>query len=153
MCMLYWNCVLIRACCLDFTEGNSKSFCSNLPLILLTRQFGGVNSTEASQVCHIMVYCSNYLRKYWQTIHFLSEKKHDEHTMIMVWIMENMVVTPWSCHESWLPCQETSPPCRHHGMVMTMFRHDHGMIMARSWYGSHVFPNRVVSKLIASPKV
>ena len=26
---------------------------------------------------------------------------------------------------------------------MTMFRHDHGMIMARSCHGSHVFPTRV----------
>ena len=56
--------------------------------------------------------------------------------------MENMVILPWSSHESWRTCQETWPPCRHHGMVMTMFRHDHTMIMARSWHGSHVFPTR-----------
>ena len=56
--------------------------------------------------------------------------KHDDHTMIMVWIMENMVIIPRSCPESWRPCQETWPPCRHHGMIMTMFRYDHGMIMA-----------------------
>ena len=33
-------------------------------------------------------------------------------------------------------------PCRHLGMILTMFRHDHGMIMARSWHDSHVFPTR-----------
>ena len=32
---------------------------------------------------------------------------------------------------------------RYAGMIMTMFRHDHGMIMARSWHGSHVFPTQV----------
>ena len=79
----------------------------------------------------------------------------------MVWIMENMVIILWSCHESWRPCQETRPPCRHHGiimtmfcrrhnmitamfcrhhgMIMTMFCHNHVMIMARSRHGSHVF--------------
>ena len=59
-----------------------------------------------------------------------------------VWIMQNMVIIPWSCRESWWPCQETWLPCRHHGMIVTMFRHDYGMIMARSWHGSHVFPTR-----------
>ena len=33
----------------------------------------------------------------------------------------------------------------HVGMVMTKFRHDHGMITARSWHGSHVFPTWVSS--------
>ena len=35
------------------------------------------------------------------------------------------------------------PPCRHHGIIMTMFRYDRGMIMARSWHGTHVFPTKV----------
>ena len=28
-------------------------------------------------------------------------------------------------------------------MILTMFRHDHGMIMVRSWNAGHVFPTRV----------
>ena len=53
--------------------------------------------------------------------------------MIMLWhgmIMGTMVIKLWSFHESWPPCQETWPPNRHHGMIMTKFRHDHGNIMA-----------------------
>ena len=132
------------------TEENSKSFWSNLHLISLTCHFGGLNSSQDSQVCHIMVYGSNYLRKHWQTIHFFLKKhgKYDYHSIIMVWIVENMVIIPSSCRESWWPCQETWPPCRHHGMIMTMFRHDHGMIMARSWHGSHVFPTRALNEYI-----
>ena len=130
--MLYWNCCLITGC-LVITEANSKSLWSNLRLLLLTRQFGGVNSSKGSQVCHIIVYDTNYSRKNWQNILFFFQKKHgkhDDHTIIMRWIMENMVIIPWSCHESWRPCWETWPPCRYQGMIMTMFRHDHGMIMA-----------------------
>ena len=82
-------------------------------------------------MCHIMVYGSNYLRKYWQTIHFFAVNN-----------MANMVIIPWWCYESWWPWQETWPPCRHHGMIMTVFLHYHGMIMARAWQGSHVFPTR-----------
>ena len=99
-----------------------------------------------------MVYGSTYLRRHCQTSHFLFQKKHgkhDDHTMTMVWIMENMVIIPWSCHESWRPWQETWPTCRQHGMIMIIFRHiivgswqDHGKIMPRSWPGSHVFPTR-----------
>ena len=130
--MLYWNYLLKTTCCLVITEEKSQPFWSNLPWILLTRQFGSINLAEGSQVSHIMVYGSNYLRKQWQTIHFFSKKygKHDDHTMIMVCIMENMVTIPWSCHESSQSFQETWPPYRHHGMIMTMFRHDHGKIMA-----------------------
>ena len=40
----------------------TKYFWSILRLILLTRQFGGVNSSEASQVCHKEVDGSSYLR-------------------------------------------------------------------------------------------
>ena len=66
--------------------------------------------------------------------------KHDDHTIILLWIMENTVIIPRSCPESWRPCQETWPSCRHQGMTMTLFRHDHAMIIARSWLDSHVFP-------------
>ena len=130
--MLYWNCCLIITCCLVITEKKSNSLWSKLCLILLTRQFWGANCSIASEVCQIKVYGIHYLRKHWQTNHFQKKKhgKHDDHTMIMVWIMENMVIIPWSCHESWRPCQETWPPCRHHGMIMTMFRRDHGKIIA-----------------------
>ena len=126
-CMLYWNFCLIRTCCLVITEENSKSLSSNLRFILLARQFGAVNTSKPSQMCHIMVHCRNYLRKHWHTIHFFFKKTMVN--MIMVWIMEKMVIIPWSCHESWQPCQETWLPCRHHGMIM-----------ARSCHGSHVFP-------------
>ena len=86
------------------------------------------------------------------TIHFFSEKhrKHDHQTMIMVWIIkklgnqtlimvrifENMVVMPWII--TTMP--GNMAPCRHHGMNMTMFRHDHGMIMAWEPY----FSNQVI---------
>ena len=61
-------------------------------------------------------------------VSFKKHGKHDDYTMIMSQIMTTM--------------PKTWPHCRHHGMIMTMFRHDHGMIMARSRHGSHVFPNR-----------
>ena len=32
-------------------------------------------------------------------------------------------------------------------MIMTMFHDNHGMIMARSCHGGHVFPTRVVSAM------
>ena len=49
----------------------------------------------------------------------------------------------WSFHESWRPYEQTWLPCRHHGMVLTMFRHDHRTILARSWYGSNILPTWV----------
>ena len=120
--MLYWYCALIRTCWLVITEENSKFFWSNFRLILLTRQYGGVNSSEASQVCHIMIYGSNHLRKQWQTTQLLFKKKmekYDDYTMVMVWIMENIVIIPWSCIESWWPCQETWPSSWHdHGKTI-----------------------------------
>ena len=127
---------------------NSKSFWSNVRLIWLTRHFGGSNSSKGSQKCHINVYGNNYLRKQWPTIH--SFKKYMENTIIIPrsWYesWRSMVIIPWSSHESWQPCQETWPPCRHHGMILIMFRHDQGIIMARSWHGSHIFPTRVHCK-------
>ena len=52
--------------------------------------------------------------------------------------------TWWSYHDHGMiqPCQETWPPFRHHHLTITIFRQDHGMMMAKSWHGSHVFPNR-----------
>ena len=143
--MLYWNCCLIRTCCLLINEENSKFFWSNLQIISLPRHFVGVNLSKFSQVCHMNIYGSNYLTKHWQAIHFFQKKhgKHDDHTMIVVWIMENMVIIPWSCHKSWQPRQETWSPCRHHGMIMTMFHHDHGKIMA--W--QPCFPTQDFTKL------
>ena len=92
-------------------------FLDNHHLLLLTRRhFGGVNSSKGSQDCHILVYSSNYLRIVYKLSIFFSKK-----------IMENMAIIPWSFHEWWRPCQETWQPCRHHGMIMIMFRHDHGM--------------------------
>ena len=96
-----------------------KSFFSILGLILLNRRFAGVNSSKASQGCHIMVYDSHYSKK--NDKKFIFKKiyaKNDDHTMILVWIMENMVIIAWSCHESWRSCQETCPACRHHGKIM-----------------------------------
>ena len=90
-----------------FTAGNSQSLWSDLRLILLARHFGGVNSSKSSRMFIIMVYGSSYLRKPWQAIHFLQKK------------VENMMIIPWSCHESWRPCHKTWSSCRHHGKVMT----------------------------------
>ena len=87
--MWYWNCSLNRTCCFVITEENSKSFWSNLLLTLLNCQLGGVNSSKASQVCHIKVYGSNYWRKHRQTIHFFQK------------IMENIMIIPWSWYQSW----------------------------------------------------
>ena len=74
--------------------------------VLLTRRFRRVNPSTAIQVYRIKAHDTNYLRKNCQTILFFQKKptKHDDHTMIMVWIMENMVIIPWSCHESWWSC-------------------------------------------------
>ena len=75
---------------------------------LLTRQFGGIVPTKTSdEAWHITVCDSNYFRKRWQNIHYLFAEN-----------MENMVIIPWSCHESCRACQEISPPCCHHGMIM-----------------------------------
>ena len=115
-----------------------RCFLSNLRSVLPTRQFGGVISTETSQVCNIMVYQSNWLRKHWQTIIFLEKYWKHDHTMILIRIMKNMVITLWSWYASWPSCQETWPSCRHHGMIMVLFRHDRGMIMPRSWQNHDV---------------
>ena len=40
-----------------------------------TRHFKGVNSSRGSQVCHIMVYDANYLRKNSQNILIFFSKK------------------------------------------------------------------------------
>ena len=53
----------MRTGCLDITEENSKITCSILCSVLLTRYLRGVNSSKGSQVCHTMVYDTNYLRK------------------------------------------------------------------------------------------
>ena len=58
---------------------------------------------------------------------FKTHGKRNDHTMTKVWIMENIVIIPWPSHESWRPCQEIWPPCCHHGTIMTVFCHDHGM--------------------------
>ena len=131
--MLYWNCCLIKTLCLVITEENSKSFRSNLHLILVTRHFGDVNSSKSSQMCQIMVYGSRYCRKQWQPLHFLSKKhgKYDDNTMIMLWIMENMVIIPWSA-------MNHDDHAKKHGR--------HAVIMAWSWRGSHVFPTLVYRK-------
>ena len=118
--MLYWNCCVIRTCFLGITEENSKTHSSIFSLVLLTRQLRGVLFSKGSQVCHIMIYDTNYLRKHWQNILFFLKKrtcktwwsyhdhgmnhgKHDNHTMIMPWIMVTMlrngrhaVIKAWS---------------------------------------------------------
>ena len=144
--MLYWNCRLIRTCCLVFTDENSEVFRSNVRLILLTCHFARVNSSKSSQVCHMKVYDSKYLRKCWQTNHLFFKKtwktwwsyhdhgmnhgKHGYFSMIMPWIMTTMprnmaVIMAWS-----LPC--------------------FAMIMARSWHCSYVFPTRACKYLSPS---
>ena len=124
--MLYWNCCLIRTCSLGITEENSKSFWSIFCLILLTHHIGSVNFSKASQVCHIMVYASNYLSEHWQTIHFFQKN------------MENIMIIPWSWYE----------PHGKHGnhtriMPWIMLRnmaaissswHDHDHVSPWSWY-------------------
>ena len=116
ICMLYLNCCLLRIWCLVITEEKSKSFWSNLRLILVTRHYGGVNSSKGCQVCHIKLYCNNYLRQHWQTSHFFKKTcktwwsyhhhgKHGNHTMIMPWIMTTMprnmaaVLSSWHDHD------------------------------------------------------
>ena len=79
----------------------------------------------------------------WGKCHYLAVNvqiygKDDNHTMIVAWIMGNMVIIPWSYNESLPACQGT---CRHHGMNLVMF---FALIMVLSCHGSsHVFPNRV----------
>ena len=116
--MFYWNCCLIRTWCLVATEENSAFFWSNLRLILLIRQFGGVNTSKANQMCPIMVYGNNYLRRHWQQSFFFKKKhekgrsyydngisdgKHGNHTMSMAWFMTtmpgNMTAMPSSWHD------------------------------------------------------
>ena len=113
------------------TGKNSKSFWSTLQLILLTRHFRGVNSSKASQMCHIIVYSSNYLKKHWQIIHFFKKKKMANMIIIPWWWSKhdnkNMVSILWSCHESWRPCQETWPPCHYHGMAVMFFQRGNSM--------------------------
>ena len=112
---------------------------------MLTRHIGGVTSSKAWQVCHIMVHIAATI---WEhiDIQFIFFEKTMKNTMILPWswewITENTVIIPWSCYESRRPCHETWFPCHHHSMIMTIFRHDHGMIMKRSCHDSHVFPTR-----------
>ena len=118
--MLLWNCCLIKTCCLVITQENS--FWCNLRSILVTRQFGGANSSKASQVCHIMVYGSNYLKKHWQKIHFFEKKtwKHDDYTIIMVWIMTTMPRNMAAMSSSWHDHDHVSPWSWYdHGKIMT----------------------------------
>ena len=53
--------------------------------------------------------------------HLFSKKhgKHDAHTMIIVWVMENMLIIAWSGHEWW---------------------HNHDHISPWSWHDSHGLP-------------
>ena len=51
--------------------------------VLLTRDLTGVNSSKTSQVCHIIVYDSNYLRKKMRTNPFFFQN-----------IMQNMMIIP-----------------------------------------------------------
>ena len=44
---------------------------------------------------------------------------------------------------AWYDHGDSFSPCCHHGMIITMFLHDHGLITGRSWHGSHVFPTQV----------
>ena len=60
-CNMYVILKLLFNCSLDITEEYSKTFWSNLRLILLTRHFGDVNSSKGSQVCHVMVYGGKYV--------------------------------------------------------------------------------------------
>ena len=72
--------------------------------------------------------------------------KHMENMMIILWSWYESwgkkVIRPWSCQKSWQQCEEAWQSWRQHGMIMTMFLKDHGMIMVRWWHGSHVFPTR-----------
>ena len=143
--MLYWNCCLIRTCCLVITQENFKSFWINLSVIFADPIWRRKFLYSQSSVPYNGIWRRIFEKKLTNNSFLFWKKKHgknDDRTMTMVWIMENMVITPWSCHESWRLCQEIWLPCRHLGMIMTMFRHDHGIIKARSWYGSHVFPTR-----------
>ena len=64
----------------------------------------------------------------------MNHGKYGNHAMIVPWIMttmlRNMAAMPSSWHD------------------MTMIRHDHGVIMVRSWHGSHVFPNRLLTYIV-----
>ena len=158
MYMLCWDSCEIRACCLSITEENLPPFKSYRRSDLLSPQFVGVISSNSSVLSLIIVYGTGNLGKDWQSI-FVREKAwktcwsyhdHGNHTMTMVQIMENMVIIPWLCHESWWHAKKTWPPCRHHGMIMAMSRHDQNMIMANSWHGCHVIPNRAIQLLNAA---
>ena len=81
----------MKTSCLFITEENCKSFGSILRLIMVTRNFEGVISYKASQMCHIMVYGNIFLRKHWQIIQLFFQKKD----------MENIMIIPWSWYESW----------------------------------------------------
>ena len=92
---LFWNSILLTC-----HHRRKLNFWRKFRPTGLTRQFGGKSYSNASQLCHIIMVCgSHYLRKHWEAIHFFTNRKHgkhDDHTMIMVKIMENMVIMPWS---------------------------------------------------------
>ena len=101
-----------RRFCPIFEIGGSVSFkisCFVLPPILLIGQFADLVFSMHRLVCYLIVHGINYLRKTWQRNPFFFQKTWK------VW---------WLCQESW-------SLCRHHGMIVTIFRHDHGKIMAR----------------------
>ena len=86
----------------------------SLRLILLTRHFGGANSSKAIQVCYIYGILQQLFEKALTKQSIFFRKK--------IW-------KTWLSYISWL-WYKSWRPCRHHGMIMTMFRHDHGMMMA-----------------------
>ena len=68
--------------CLVITEENSKITWSRLRSVLLTGHCRGVNSSTASQVCHVMVYYTNYLKKILTNNPFFSKKNMQSMTII-----------------------------------------------------------------------
>ena len=83
-----------------------------------------------------------FQKKYEKHDHGMNHGKHDNHTMIMLWIMPTMprnmvaiILWSWPCYESCRPCQETWSP--------SWYDHDHASpwSLQRSGHGNHVFPN------------
>ena len=106
---------------------NFKSFWSILCSILLIRRFGGIKSSRASQMWHIMVFRAQLIAYEKIMNRLRKHAKHDDPTMIMVWILKIMIIMPWimaTMSES----MATMPASWHdHDHVSPWSWYDHGM--------------------------
>ena len=116
----------MKNCCLKNTGRFTAHFRSVLLTVPFMRQFGGIITSNISEMC-IGVWFQLVEKKFKTTSIFWQTKacntwwscheratnygKHCDHNMILAWIIEDLAVITWSCHESWYQCQNSWHGC------------------------------------------